>query len=85
MTSGSETTVTGSTGDIPVLVVRARSLPQAWEKAIVALWNHGTEVRTEAERKRADHHRDDGVPEAPPGARPWDERDEASSGRARAH
>ena len=54
MTSGSDTIGANSAGDIPVLVVRARSLPEAWEKAIISLWNHGVEVRTEADRKRPD-------------------------------
>ncbi len=41
-------------GNIPVLFVRARSLPEAWEKAIIALWDHGVDVRTEADRKARD-------------------------------
>lgn len=54
MTSGPQMTVSSGTGDIPVLIVRARSLPHAWEKAILALWNHATEVRTEADRRKPD-------------------------------
>lgn len=42
-----ENTVSNSPADIPVLSVQAESLPEAWEKAMVAVWDHGTEVRTE--------------------------------------
>ena len=33
--------------DIPVLQVTGRSLPEAWERAVIAVWDNGTEVRTE--------------------------------------
>jgi len=34
-------------GDIPVLSVSATVVPEAWEKAVLAVWDHGVEVRTE--------------------------------------
>lgn len=40
-----------SRGDIPVLAVRGETLPEAWEKAILAVWEHGVDVRTEYDRK----------------------------------
>jgi len=42
-----------NTGSIPVLSVKGRTLPEAWEKAVVACWEHGTDVRTEYDRKDA--------------------------------
>lgn len=54
MMSGAESATWSGAGNIPLLVVRAPSLPQAWEKAMIALWNHGVEVRTEADRKHPD-------------------------------
>ena len=38
-------------GNIPVLTVTGRTLPEAWEKAILACWNHGIDVRTEYDHK----------------------------------
>ena len=40
-------------GNIPVLFVRGRTLPEAWEKAILACWKDGVDVRTEYDRKDA--------------------------------
>jgi len=37
----------GGGGDIPVLLVRAATVPEAWERAVLAVWEHGVEVRTE--------------------------------------
>jgi len=33
--------------DIPVLSVAGDTVPEAWEKAVLAVWDHGVEVRTE--------------------------------------
>lgn len=44
---------TEADGQIPLLVVRAKNLPQAWERAMVALWEKGTDVRTEYDKKDA--------------------------------
>jgi len=40
-------------GNIPALVVSARTLPQAWEKAVLACWEKGVDIRTEYDRKDA--------------------------------
>jgi len=45
--------VNTSSGYIPVLSVRGETLPEAWEKAIVAVWDHGAPVRTEYDRRDA--------------------------------
>ncbi|NLW51345.1 MAG: hypothetical protein GXY85_10990 [Candidatus Brocadiaceae bacterium] len=36
--------------DIPVLCVRGRNLPEAWEKAVLAVYDHGAQVRTEYDK-----------------------------------
>jgi thymidylate synthase len=36
--------------DIPVLFVRGRDLPEAWEKAVLAVYDFGVEVRTEYDK-----------------------------------
>lgn len=33
--------------DIPVLHVRGRTLPEAWERAVIGVWENGVEVKTE--------------------------------------
>ncbi len=38
-------------GDIPVIHVTGANLPEAWEKAILAVWERGASVRTEYDRK----------------------------------
>jgi thymidylate synthase len=38
-------------GDIPVLNVVASCLPEAWEKAMVAVWNEGLEIKTEYDKR----------------------------------
>ena len=40
-------------GSIPALSVTARTLPEAWEKAVVACWDKGVDIRTEYDRKDA--------------------------------
>ncbi|MCK4283324.1 MAG: hypothetical protein KAX44_03320 [Candidatus Brocadiae bacterium] len=35
---------------IPVLFVTGENLPEAWEKAVLAVWDNGVEVRTEYDR-----------------------------------
>ena len=37
-------------GAIPVLFVTGENLPEAWEEAVLAVWDHGVEVRTEYDR-----------------------------------
>ena len=36
--------------DIPVLFIVAKSLPEAWEKAVLAVWDNGIEIRTEYDK-----------------------------------
>lgn len=38
-------------GNIPVLQVEGRSLPEAWERALLSLWQNGCRVRTQYDRK----------------------------------
>jgi len=38
-------------GNIPVLTVTGRTLPEVWEKAVLACWNNGVDVRTEYDHK----------------------------------
>jgi thymidylate synthase len=40
-------------GHIPLLVVRGENLPQAWESAMLAVWEHGADLRTEYDRRDA--------------------------------
>ena len=37
-------------GDIPVVAVTARCLPEAWEKAVVAVWDKGVQVKTQYDK-----------------------------------
>ena len=37
-------------GNIPVLTVSGRTLPEAWEKSVLNLWEHGAEVKTEYDK-----------------------------------
>jgi len=43
-----------SSGLIPVLHEQGKSLPEAWERAVLSLWDNGTEIRTEYDRKDND-------------------------------
>ena len=36
--------------DIPVIFVTAESLPEAWEKALLAVWDKGLRIKTEYDR-----------------------------------
>lgn len=38
--------------NIPVLSVSGENLPQAWEKAVLAVWEHGVEVKTEYDKPK---------------------------------
>ena len=40
----------GMDGSIPTLYVFGRTLPEAWEKAVLACWRQGTAVRTEYDK-----------------------------------
>ncbi|MHC4646806.1 MAG: thymidylate synthase [Planctomycetota bacterium] len=41
-----------STGLIPVITVAADCLPQAWEKAVLAVWDKGLEVKTQYDKPK---------------------------------
>jgi len=40
-------------GHVPVVKVTGRNLPEAWERAMLALWDHGVDIRTEYDRRDA--------------------------------
>jgi thymidylate synthase len=37
-------------GNIPVLKVSGKTLPEAWEKSVLSVWEHGVEVKTEYDK-----------------------------------
>jgi len=37
-------------GNIPVIHVRGKTLPEAWEKSVLEAWEHGVELRTEYDK-----------------------------------
>lgn len=41
---------TKSNGNIPVLHVRGKTLPETWEKSVLELWEQGVSVRTEYDK-----------------------------------
>lgn len=43
-------TTTASVANIPSISIAADCLPDAWEKAVLAVWDHGLEVRTEYDK-----------------------------------
>ena len=45
-------------GDIPALLVRGRTAPEAWEKSVLELWERGSRVRTEYDREGDEPSRD---------------------------
>lgn len=47
----SESTITNQTAtDIPVISIEAGCLPQAWEKAVLAVWEQGIDIRTQYDK-----------------------------------
>lgn len=40
-----------SAGDIPVLKVEGKTLPETWEKSLVELWNKGVSIKTQYDRQ----------------------------------
>jgi len=44
------TRVSGFDGNIPSLYITAGCLPEAWEKAVLAVWEKGAEVKTEYDK-----------------------------------
>jgi thymidylate synthase len=47
-----------STADIPVIVITADCLPQAWEKAVLAVWDNGLKIKTQYDKPQAPPSRD---------------------------
>jgi len=43
-------TTAASTADIPVISITADCLPQAWEKAVLAVWDNGREIKTQYDK-----------------------------------
>ncbi len=41
-----------SKGDIPVLKVEGKTLPEVWEKSLKELWDKGTEIKTQYDRSK---------------------------------
>lgn len=41
-------------GNLPVLKVEGENIPEAWEKAVIAVWEQGVDIRTEYDRKDKD-------------------------------
>jgi len=41
-----------SSGDIPVLKVEGKSLPEVWEKSLVEVWNNGISIKTQYDRPK---------------------------------
>jgi len=42
-----------SGGDIPVIVVEGKTLPEVWEKSLTETWEKGVSIRTQYDRKNA--------------------------------
>src|SRR5665647_2503728 len=42
--------ITFSSGDIPVLKVEGRSLPEVWEKSLAEVWEKGIAIKTQYDR-----------------------------------
>lgn len=38
-------------GNIPVLIVDADTVPEAWEKAVLAVWDNGIDIKTEYDKR----------------------------------
>jgi len=51
-------TVVTSTTDIPVIVITADCLPQAWEKAVLAVWDKGLKIKTQYDKPQDPPSRD---------------------------
>ncbi len=41
---------TAKTGNVPVIYVTAKCLPEAWEKAVIAVWDNGIDIKTEYDK-----------------------------------
>jgi thymidylate synthase len=50
--------ITTSIANIPVITITAECLPEAWEKAVLAVWEKGFEVKTQYDKPRDPPSRD---------------------------
>ncbi|MDI6882885.1 MAG: thymidylate synthase [Patescibacteria group bacterium] len=48
----------GNIGNIPVLFVQGKTLPETWEKAVVECWEKGAQIRTEYDKPEDPPSRD---------------------------
>ncbi len=39
-----------SKGNIPTITIQAQCLPEAWEKAVVAVWDNGLQIKTQYDK-----------------------------------
>jgi len=46
------------TGDIPVIAITADCVPEAWEKAVLAVWDNGLEIKTQYDKPQDPLSRD---------------------------
>ena len=37
-------------GNIPVFIISAKNIPEAWEKAVLKVWEEGCEIKTEYDK-----------------------------------
>ncbi len=51
-------TIAATTANIPVISINADCLPQAWEKAVLAVWDRGIEVKTQYDKPEDPPSRD---------------------------
>lgn len=47
-----------NSGNIPVLSVEAEVIPEAWEKAVLAVWDNGVSIKTEYDKLESPSSRD---------------------------
>ncbi len=45
-------------GDIPTISINAQTVPEAWEKAVLAVWEHGAEIKTQYDKPEDPPSRD---------------------------
>jgi thymidylate synthase len=50
--------ITFNTGYIPVLKVEGKTLPEAWEKSLLTLWENGVSIKTQYDRPKDPPSRD---------------------------
>ncbi len=43
-------TAANTTGSIPTIAITAACLPEAWEKAVIAVWDNGVDVKTQYDK-----------------------------------